>query len=185
MGVKVKTVGPYKHNFLQAELGIKSLLNMLTKHLTGQGQTWHNFWSLATFTFNIFHSPNLGNHSPFELTFRRKPKILLDIETDPDIKIPGAYKDYYMMLNKRLEYLQNVFQNFKMKCLALINKDREYFQHNSGDLVHLISPLMTQLRTSSRKVTVKYVGPLVIYKIVGPHKLFAHDYRWKIIKRTV
>ena len=56
-----------------------------------------------------------------------------------------------------------------MKCLALINKDREYFQYNSGDLVYLISPLTTQLRTASRKVAIKYVGPLVIYKIVEPH----------------
>ena len=26
-----------------------------------------------------------------------------------------------------------------------------------------------QLRTSSRKVSIKYVGPLVIYRIVNPH----------------
>ena len=56
-----------------------------------------------------------------------------------------------------------------MKCLALLNKDREYFQYNSGDLVYLISPLTTQLRTSSRKVAISYVGPLVVYKIVDPH----------------
>ena len=169
LGVKVKTVGPYNHKSLQAEHGIKSLSNKLTKHLTGQGQTWHKFLMLATFTYNIFHSPNLGSYSPFELTFRRKPKILLDIETDPDIKVSGTYKDYYMLSNKRLEYLQKVLQNFKMKCLALINKDREYFQYYSGDLVYLISPLTTQLRTSSRQVAVKYVGPLLIYKIVDPH----------------
>ena len=56
-----------------------------------------------------------------------------------------------------------------MKCLALLNKDREYFQYNSGDLVYLISPLTTQLRTSSRKVAFNYVGPLVIYEIVDSH----------------
>ena len=56
-----------------------------------------------------------------------------------------------------------------MKCLAFINKDREYFQYNSGDLVYLISPLTTQIRTASRKVAIKYVGPLVIYRIVDLH----------------
>ena len=50
-----------------------------------------------------------------------------------------------------------------------MNKDREFFQCNSGDLVYLISPLTTQLRTSSRKVAINYVGPLVVYKIVDPH----------------
>ena len=62
-----------------------------------------------------------------------------------------------------------MFQNFKMKCLALINKDREYFNTTVENLVYLIFPLITQLRISSRKVAVKYAGPLVIYKIVDPH----------------
>ena len=100
---------------MQAEHSIKSLSNILTKHLTEQGQTWHTFLSLATFAYNTFHSPNLGNYSPFELTFGRKPKILLDIGTDPYIKVSGTYTDYHTLLNKRLEYLQNVLQNFKMK----------------------------------------------------------------------
>ena len=169
MGIKIKTVGPYNNKSLQTEHSIKSLSNILTKHLTGQGQTWHKFLSLATFAYNIFHSPNLGNYSLYELVFGRKPKILLDIETEPDIKVSGTYKDYYTLLNKRLQYLQNMLQNFKMKCLTLINKDREYFQYNSRDLVYLISPLTTQLRMSSRKVAIKYVGPLVIYKIIDPH----------------
>ena len=72
------------------------------------------------------------------------------------------------MLTKRPDYLQNMLQNFKMKYLALLNKDSEYFQYNSRDLVYLISPLTTQLRTSSRKVAINYVGLLVVYKIVDP-----------------
>ena len=64
-GIKIKTVGPYNHKSLQAEHIIKSLSGILTKHLTGQGQTWHKFLSLATFAYNTFHSPNLGNYSPF------------------------------------------------------------------------------------------------------------------------
>ena len=169
LGIKIQTVGPYHHHPLQAEHSIKSLSNILIKHLTGQGQTYHKIWSLATYAYNIFQSPNLGNYSPFELIFGRKSKILLNIETDSDIKVSGRYKDYYMLSNKRLHYLQNMLQNFKMKHLALINKDREYFQYNSRDLVYLISPLTTQLRTSSRKGAIKYVGPLVIYKIVDPY----------------
>ena len=37
------------------------------------------------------------------------------------------------------------------------------------DLVHIISPLTPQLRTSFRKVAIKYIDPLVIYKIIDPH----------------
>ena len=35
--------------------------------------------------------------------------------------------------------------------------------------MYIISPLTSQLRTSSRRITIKYVGPLAIYKIVDPH----------------
>ena len=83
--------------------------------------------------------------------------MLINIETDPDIKVSDTYKDYHTLLTKRLDYLQDMLQNFKMKHLALLNKDGEYFQYNSGDLVYLISPLTTQLRTSSRKVAINYV----------------------------
>ena len=51
----------------------------------------------------------------------------------------------------------------------MISKNCGDFQYSSGDLVYIISPLTSQLRTNSRKVTIKYVGPLVIYKIVDPH----------------
>ena len=169
LGISIKTVGPYNHTSLLAEHGIKSLSNILPKCLTGQGQTFHKFLSLATFAYNIFHTPNLGDYSLYEFVFRRRPKILINIETDPDIKISGTYKDYHTLLTKRLDYLQNMLQNFKMKCLPLLNKDREYFQYSSGDMVYLISSLTTQLRTSSRKVAINYVGPLVVYKIVDPH----------------
>ena len=169
LNIKIMTVAPYNHQSLQAEHGIKSLSRILTKHLTGQGQMWHKYLPLATFTNNTFNSPNLASHSSYELVFWRKPKLLLDLETDPDVKVSGTYREYFLQLRKRLGYLHKLLQDFWMKRLALINKDREDFQYNSRDLVYIISPLTSQLRTTSRKVSIKYVGPLAIYKIVDPH----------------
>ena len=60
-----------------------------------------------------------------------------------DIKVLGTFKDYYILLNKRLQYLQKLIQDFKSKRLAMINKDRSFFQYNSGDLIYIISPLMS------------------------------------------
>ena len=39
LGISIKTVGPYNHKSLQVEHGIKSLSNILSKCLTGKGQT--------------------------------------------------------------------------------------------------------------------------------------------------
>ena len=73
----------------------------------------------------------------------------------------------------------------------MINKDRALIQYKGGDLVYIISPLTSQLHTASQKVTLKYVGPVVIYIIIDPHNyllmtldgrilrgLFEHK-RWK------
>ena len=51
----------------------------------------------------------------------------------------------------------------------MINKDRAFFLCNSRDLVCIKSPLMSKLHTGSRKVMIKYVGQVVIYKIIDPH----------------
>ena len=51
----------------------------------------------------------------------------------------------------------------------MINNNRENFQYQGGDIVYIISPLTSQLRTNSRKISVKYIGPVVIYKIIDPH----------------
>ena len=96
------------------------------------------------------------------MVFGRKPKILLNLETTPHIKVAGTFRDYHELLNKRLKYLNKLLQEFKLKRLAMINKDRAFFQYNSGSLVYIISPLMSQLCTASRKVMIKYVGLVVI-----------------------
>ena len=68
-----------------------------------------------------------------------------------------------------MKYLHDILLNFKSKRLAVINKDRAFFQYKGGDLVDIISPLTSQLHTASHKVTIKYVGHVVIYKIIDPH----------------
>ena len=88
---------------------------------------------IVTFAHNTFNSPNLANHSPYELVFGRKPKLLLDLEMDPDIKASGTFREYFKQLGKKLEYLHKFLQDFQLKRLALINKDRDDFQYNSGD----------------------------------------------------
>ena len=64
----------------------------------------------------------------------------------------------------------------------MINKDRISLQYNSGDLVYIISPLMSWLHTASRKVMIKYVGLVVIYKIIDPHNYLLMTLDSKILR---
>ena len=105
--IKIKMVAPYNHQSLQAEHGIKSLSTILTKHLTNLGQMWPKYLSLATFMYNTFNTPNLVNYSPYKLVFGRKPKILPNLETMPDIKVSSSFKEYYGLLNKYFNLIRH------------------------------------------------------------------------------
>ena len=96
--IKIKTVGPYNHQSFQTEHGIKSLSTILTKHLTNLGQMWPKYLPLATFAYNMFNTPTLGNYSPYELIFGRKPRPLINLDSNPDIKVSETFKEYYELL---------------------------------------------------------------------------------------
>ena len=112
LNIKIMTVALYNHKSLQAEHGIKTLTQTLTKLLSGEGQMWHKYLPLATFVHITFNSLSLTNHSPYELVFGRKPKLLLDLEMDPDVRISGTHKEYLLQLRKRLEYLHKLLQDY-------------------------------------------------------------------------
>ena len=106
----------------------------------------------------------------------------MNLESKPDVKVSRTFKEYYELLNKRIKYLQNILFNFKSKRLAMINKDRGFFQYKSGGLIYIISPLTSQLHTASHKVAIKYVGPVVIYNIVDPNNYLLMTLDGKILR---
>ena len=93
----------------------------------------------------------------------------MNLVSNPDIRVPRTFKEHYELLNKRIKYLQDILFNFKSKRLAMISKNRDFFQYKSGDVIYIISPLTSQLHTASHKVAIRYIGPVLIYKIMNPH----------------
>ena len=43
----------------------------------------------------------MANHSPYELVFGGKPKLLLDLEMDPDVRVLGTHREYLLQLKKK------------------------------------------------------------------------------------
>ena len=80
------------------------------KHQTNLGQMWPKYLSLATFAYNTFNTPNLANFSPYELVFGENQKVPLNLETTPNIKVAGTFKDYHELPDKRLKYLHELSQ---------------------------------------------------------------------------
>ena len=44
---------------------------------------------------------------------------------------------------------------------------------------------MSQLRTASRKIMVKYVGPLTVYKIIDPHNYLLMTLDGKLLQERI
>ena len=130
----------------------------------------------------MFNTPKLENYSPYKLTSGRKPGVLMNLESNPDIKVLRTFKEYYELLYKRIKYLQDILFNFQSKRLAMIYKDRGFFQYKSGDLIYIISSLTSQLHTASHKAAIKYVCPMVVYKIIDPHNYLLMTLDGKILR---
>ena len=90
-GIQLVTVSPTNHKSLQAEHGIKSLSNILMKHLSGLGDNWHLYCRPAMLTYNTYNTPNLDNLSPFEVAFGRKPILVPKLESTPNIPVAGTF----------------------------------------------------------------------------------------------
>ena len=54
------TASPTNHQFLMAEHGIKSLANILMKHLTGLGDNWPSHCKPAMLSYNSYATPQSG-----------------------------------------------------------------------------------------------------------------------------
>ena len=60
---------------------------------------------------------------------------------DPDVRVSGTHREYLLQLRKRLEYLHKLLQDFQMKRLVLINKDREDFSvQQQRSSLHYFAP---------------------------------------------
>ena len=78
--------------------------------------------------------------------------------------------------------MHKLLQDLKSKRLAMINKDRTFFQYNSGDFVYIVSLHTSQLCMASRKLMIKYVGPVVIYTIIDPRNYLLMTLDGKILR---
>ena len=71
LGIKMIMVSPTNHKSLLAEHGIKSLSNLLVKHLT-EIWSWPDCLPYAMLCYNSYSTPNLYNMSLYELVFRHR-----------------------------------------------------------------------------------------------------------------
>ena len=167
-GIKLVTVSPINHRSLLGEHGIKSLANLIMKHLSGFGKNWHIFAKPCMIAYNSYSTPNLAGLSPFELVMGRKANIIPMIEVTPSIPVTGTFKQAKDLLDKKLTYLREMLRKFRDKRFEVLNRNKGFSGYTSEQLVYLFFPGHSFLHTGNRKFTCKFVGPLAIWKCFSP-----------------
>ena len=168
--IKCITASPTNHQSLKAEHGIKSVTEILMKHLTGLGKNWPNFLPLAMLSYNSFSTPNLDKLSPMELAIGRKAKLMPEMEIGPDIKVSVTHREYLDTLKKQLRYLRQQVERYRNRRIGMMNKDRTPHAFMEGQIVYLYQPKGAMLQTGTRKIACHYVGPLAIYKALDDNQ---------------
>ena len=65
----MKVISPYNHGSSKDERQIKTVSDIIVKHLLDEGQMWPLFVTTTAYAMNTFASEALNGFSPFQLVF--------------------------------------------------------------------------------------------------------------------
>ena len=82
---------------------IKTISEIIAKHLWDKGQMWPLFATTAVYAMNTFASKALNGFSPFYLVFLRDPPDLTSLSFPRIEIIPVTYGEYYILLLARAQ----------------------------------------------------------------------------------
>ena len=79
LNCRLKVISPYNNSSCKCERQIRTISEIIMKHLWDKGQMWPLFATTAAYTMNTFASEALSDLSPFQLVFLRDPPIPISI----------------------------------------------------------------------------------------------------------
>ena len=69
LNCRLKVISPYNHGSSKCERQIKTISEIIVKHLWDKGQMWPLFATTAAYAMIMFVSEALSSFSPFQLVF--------------------------------------------------------------------------------------------------------------------
>ena len=103
LNCRLKVISPYNHSSSKVEKQIKTVSDIIVKHLLDKGQMWPLFATTAAYAMNTFASEALNGFSPFQLVFVHDPPDLMSISFPKIDTIPVTYREYYNLLLARAQ----------------------------------------------------------------------------------
>ena len=101
LNCRLKVISPYNHGSSKVERQIKTVSDIIVKHLWDKGQMWPLFVTTAAHAMNMFASEALNGFSPFQLVFFYDPPDLTILSFPKIDTIPVVCREYYNLLLAR------------------------------------------------------------------------------------
>ena len=79
LNCRLQVTSPYNHGSSKVERQIKTVSDIIVKHLWDKGQMWPLFVTTAAYAMNTFASEALNGFSPFQLVFVCDPPDLMSL----------------------------------------------------------------------------------------------------------
>ena len=166
LNCKLKVISPYNHGSSKVERQIKTISDIIVKHLWDKGQMWPLFATTAAYVMNTFASEALNGFSPFQLVFICDPPDLTSLSFPKIDTIPAVYREYYNLLLARALVVGRLLLEWRtQQALKLENRNRQFTKEETfkdDQMVYLLAPHSSALQTSTTKFRQDFIGPLFI-----------------------
>ena len=124
LNCRLKVISPYNHGSSKCARQMRTIGEIIMKHLWDKGQMWPLFAITAAYTMNTFASEALSGLSPFQLVFLRDPPDLISLSFPKMDTILVKYREYYNLLLARAQLVGNLLLEWRTKQ-ALEYESRE------------------------------------------------------------
>ena len=144
LNCRLKVISPYNHGSSKCKRQIKTISEIIMKHLWDKGQMWPLFAIMAAYAMNTFASEALSGFSPFQLVFLRDPPDLKSLSFPKIGTILVQHREYYNLLLARAQIIGRLSlewrtkQALKYENRAKRYKNKEIFEDNQ--MVYLLAP---------------------------------------------
>ena len=166
LNCRLKVISPYNHGSSKSERQIRTISEIIMKHLWDKGQMWPLFAATATYAMNTFASEALSGFLPFQLVFLRDPPDLTSLSFLKIDTILVKHREYYNLLLARAQLIGRLLLEWRTRqALEYENrakryKNEEIFEDNQ--MVYLLAPHASALQTNTTKFKQDFIGPLFI-----------------------
>ena len=155
LNCRLKVISPYNHGSSKVERQIKTVSDIIVKHLWDKGQMWPLFVTTAAYAMNTFASEALNGFSRFQLVYIHDPPDLTSLSFPKIDTIPVVCREYYNLILARAQMVGRLLLDRRtQQALEFENRNQQFTKEEifeDDQMVYLLAPHSSALQTSTMK----------------------------------